>query len=211
MKKEESLRKSNLALYSHIHYWLNRNYGKANHCDFCKNPSKRYDWALKKGYNYEKNRNNYFQLCKKCHANYDMTDEFRRNLSESRKKLFTTEEGIVLKNKMRIARNNFLESKEGKVWKNEQSKIISKYSRSSLPEVRKKMSISHKLFFSSEKGDKLKEKQAINQKNNWDNLEYKKKNIEGRKLYWESPAGLLRKQKMKKNIISKNHDRKTTT
>lgn len=77
---------SNLKLYWRVHSWLYRHYGKANHCDFCKQPLRKYEWALKKDHTCDFNRDNYYQLCKFCHRKYDVTDEFRRRNSERMKK-----------------------------------------------------------------------------------------------------------------------------
>lgn len=65
--------------YIGIHAWLRRTYGKAAKCE---NPKceaedvKRFEWALKKGFEYERKRENFIQLCKSCHVEYD--DVLRR-------------------------------------------------------------------------------------------------------------------------------------
>lgn len=63
--------------YRIVHTWLNKNYGKANHCEHCSKPSKRFEYALKHGFKHERNIDNYIQLCTKCHRLYDMTPEKR--------------------------------------------------------------------------------------------------------------------------------------
>lgn len=71
--------------YYGIHDWLRKNYGKANKCENpeckCKN-IKRYEWALIKGKNCERKRENFWKLCSSCHKKYDMTDEKRKQMSE---------------------------------------------------------------------------------------------------------------------------------
>ena len=59
--------------YGKAHRYLHVNYGKADHCENtnCPGTSKTYDWALKKGYRYECNRDNFMQLCRSCHKIYD--------------------------------------------------------------------------------------------------------------------------------------------
>lgn len=75
--------------YFNIHQWIKRNYGKASKCENLncqyKNP-KRFEWALKKGFEYERNLANYIQLCVSCHRYYDFTEEKRKNLSKSKLK-----------------------------------------------------------------------------------------------------------------------------
>lgn len=57
-----------------IHSWLRSEYGNANSCSSleCDGLSKKYNWALKKGKEYEKNISNYRKLCIRCHKKYDM-------------------------------------------------------------------------------------------------------------------------------------------
>src|SRR3990167_9354901 len=57
-----------------IHDWLKSIRGIAAKCEHphCLEKSKRYDWALIKGRRYEdRNENDYWQLCRKCHKAYD--------------------------------------------------------------------------------------------------------------------------------------------
>ena len=58
--------------YNAIHKWLVYNYGSASKCDKCgRVNSKKYEYALIIGKKYEKNRNNFWQLCSSCHSIYD--------------------------------------------------------------------------------------------------------------------------------------------
>lgn len=63
--------------YRTIHNWLIRHYGKARICENpeCKGRSNIYEWALKKGFEYQKNKENYFQLCASCHGKYDFSEK----------------------------------------------------------------------------------------------------------------------------------------
>jgi len=74
--------------YFRIHAWLIYNHGKATKCENenCKsvNP-KRYEWALLKGEDYKKDRNNFIQLCPSCHRKYDFTEEQRSKQSKAAK------------------------------------------------------------------------------------------------------------------------------
>jgi hypothetical protein len=77
------------AEYFRIHEWLIRHHGKATKCEneLCKSRApKRFEWALLKGKDYKKDRNNYIQLCPSCHRKYDYTEVQRQNQRTSRKK-----------------------------------------------------------------------------------------------------------------------------
>jgi hypothetical protein len=75
--------------YSGIHTWLRINFGYPNKCDneacLAKN-IKRFEWALIKGKEYERKRENFMQLCVSCHRKYDMTEKKRLNMSLSQLK-----------------------------------------------------------------------------------------------------------------------------
>lgn len=83
--------KISLSEYSAVHYWLRYNYGPANKCEDkkCTGISKNFNWALKRGMEYERKRENYLQLCRSCHAKYDCTEEsikiMRINSNNARK------------------------------------------------------------------------------------------------------------------------------
>lgn len=63
--------------YVQIHYWLRKNFGRAEICDNedCPKKSKIFDWALKTGFKYEKKRENFRCLCRSCHVKYDWSEE----------------------------------------------------------------------------------------------------------------------------------------
>lgn len=88
--------------YFKIHSWLGYWYGRASKCEneLCKyeNP-KRFEWALKKDAKYEKNRDNFIQLCCSCHRKMDYTDDQRRKISNSNK-------GVAAKNKVKVILNS---------------------------------------------------------------------------------------------------------
>lgn len=57
-----------------IHIWLVKNFGRASICEQCGMlNAKIYDWSLLKGFKYERKRENFWMLCRKCHRNYDGT------------------------------------------------------------------------------------------------------------------------------------------
>ncbi len=72
--------------YQGIHRWLNTNFGKASKCEYpdCKYPRrssigkilkapKGFVWAKLEDKNYERRRENFWQLCHSCHFRYDET------------------------------------------------------------------------------------------------------------------------------------------
>lgn len=65
-----------------IHRWLNKNFGKPYKCESknCKNKSKVFDLALKKGKKYERKRENFLMLCRSCHKKYDITEETKTKI-----------------------------------------------------------------------------------------------------------------------------------
>lgn len=73
--------------YVAVHFWLNKNYGKAIRCENpnCKKISKRFEWAQLKGKPCDKNRDNFWQLCKSCHSYYDIKEDTLKKLSEAHK------------------------------------------------------------------------------------------------------------------------------
>lgn len=76
--------------YWAIHKWLRITFGRASKCEQCKTKtSSKYEWALKKGYEYKKDKSCFIELCSKCHINYDYTDKRRENQSVSQTKRFS--------------------------------------------------------------------------------------------------------------------------
>ena len=65
--------------YYAVHDWLQVNYGKANQCEEC-GSDKNVQWAKLKGKSYLRKRENFWQLCAKCHVRYDGTiNNLKRN------------------------------------------------------------------------------------------------------------------------------------
>lgn len=71
--------------YKAIHAWLRDNFCPANKCENenCNHKSKTYVWAKLKDKEYDFKRENFWMLCRSCHTEYDMTDEWRSKLSEA--------------------------------------------------------------------------------------------------------------------------------
>jgi hypothetical protein len=60
--------------YRVIHHWLEKNFGKANHCMMCgKKDKKKYEWA-NIDHKYKRDRSCYIQLCTSCHRIFDAKD-----------------------------------------------------------------------------------------------------------------------------------------
>ncbi len=64
--------------YRRLHDWIKRHWGKPYHCELCglkeipKGKIVYFDWSNKTGI-YNKNRKNWWQLCKKCHKVFDIS------------------------------------------------------------------------------------------------------------------------------------------
>lgn len=56
--------------YKAVHYQINKDFGKANKCEFCKLNNLNYCWANRDG-KYLKDRGNWLELCYSCHKKYD--------------------------------------------------------------------------------------------------------------------------------------------
>lgn len=91
--------------YFRIHNWLIYWHGRATKCEneecTFKNP-KRFEWALKKGFKYERNPNNFIKLCCSCHRKYDFTEETRMRMSKSRKGQPAKNKRAVILNGVRL-------------------------------------------------------------------------------------------------------------
>lgn len=84
--KENHPRWNKKPTYIGIHGWLHWNYGKATQCDNrekqflffnCSEKSNNYQWANNHEKPYERDKNNFFMLCRSCHAKYDLFDKER--------------------------------------------------------------------------------------------------------------------------------------
>lgn len=63
--------KGNQAGRAAIHIWLRSHYKKKGKCDFCNKKFERTQFAKKTEANYTRKREDYYELCPKCHAKYD--------------------------------------------------------------------------------------------------------------------------------------------
>jgi len=94
--KKSSQWKGDKVKYQAIHSWLRTKYGKANICENkkCLKKSRQYQWALKKGENYKRDKKKFIMLCRSCHKKLDMTQKTKDKISKSLTKYF----GCTIKN-----------------------------------------------------------------------------------------------------------------
>jgi hypothetical protein len=74
--------KGNKIGYDAIHFWLKKEFGKANKCEYpnCKKLKQVFEWAKLKGKNYERKRENFWMLCVNCHRKYDYNIPWNKGL-----------------------------------------------------------------------------------------------------------------------------------
>ena len=65
--------KGDEASYGAIHTYLRKHFPKTGTCDECGTTGKRTEYALIKGREYSRDREDYRELCKLCHNRYDET------------------------------------------------------------------------------------------------------------------------------------------
>jgi len=83
--KDNPMWKGDKVSYKGLHNWLSKNFGKAYKCENpnCEKKSKNYEWALKTGRKYSRNKEDYLMLCISCHRKYDMTEEEKKKISKT--------------------------------------------------------------------------------------------------------------------------------
>lgn len=69
--KESHNYKDKVGYYA-VHDWLYLNFGKATKCEQC-GSERCVQWAKRKGFDYLRIRENFWQLCARCHMYYDGT------------------------------------------------------------------------------------------------------------------------------------------
>lgn len=69
--------------YIYVHVWLKKIHGKANKCEICHKTGRNYQWALRKGFEYEKKLENFIQLCVSCHRHYGYNKEVANRISKT--------------------------------------------------------------------------------------------------------------------------------
>lgn len=96
--------------YNSIHSWLRIN-KKGDICEICKCKGKKLDNALKEGFKYEKNIDNFMKLCRKCHYHYDHPNGFKHTEYSKLKIGLASAERIIKKG----VSEKFIYSKKGKI------------------------------------------------------------------------------------------------
>src|SRR3990167_4442787 len=66
--------------YTWLHTWLSKTFKKTGICELCKEVRKT-AWAKIKDLKYEKKRENFMELCYRCHYHYDELGEKRRRFN----------------------------------------------------------------------------------------------------------------------------------
>ena len=133
--------------YNSLHWWIRRTYGSATKCENskCLGESKNFEWALLKNCNYERRRDNFWQLCRKCHFNYDLKNNQRTKFNEGR----------ILAQKSRIGSHHSKESKE-KISQALKGRTAWNKEKHWSEAIKLKMSLSHKGKVPWNKGLKTK-------------------------------------------------------
>lgn len=107
--------------YRGHHSWVQRNFGKANKCDFDTNhQASVYHWSNKSG-EYLRERIDWQKLCPKCHWEYDRASHVTKTqcseghlFDDSNTHLYTTKEGKIWR-KCKICRLNNLRKYKEKI------------------------------------------------------------------------------------------------
>ena len=77
--------------YVGIHIWLRKTFGYPIYCCGCKIKGEKKNnkctiaYALKKGCEYKRKKENFLELCNKCHRNYDKTKQWNEAIARSKR------------------------------------------------------------------------------------------------------------------------------
>lgn len=88
--------------YTNIHIWLQTHFGKANKCEAttCLGKCKYFDWSLKEGHAYTKNRDSFINLCRSCHIKQGLTEEVLKDIAAKKRgiPIPQTQKAIIVTN-----------------------------------------------------------------------------------------------------------------
>lgn len=84
--------------YHTVHNWLGENYDKSGACDHCEKEKDNTEFALKRGCEYKRDRDNFLELCISCHRKYDYDKEDYKRIHKALEKAWN--------------KNTFLEERE---------------------------------------------------------------------------------------------------
>lgn len=124
-------KKENTEKYNSIHWWIRRKYGSADRCENndCNGDSDVFEWSLIKGRGYERNIENYQQLCRKCHFAYDLRKKQKESFNKGRilaqKKRVGMKHTLLSRKKMSEALKGRVVWNKGKKWSEESKKKMS--------------------------------------------------------------------------------------
>lgn len=123
-------KKIDRAKYASIHYWLKSKYGVATECSNkdCKGKSKNFNWCLLRDKPYDWKRENFIQMCRSCHATYDVTESTRKKLSLTNR---NTNKKVCIRGHKLEGDNVYILSSSKKPWRSCRTCriAISKYHR----------------------------------------------------------------------------------
>lgn len=94
LAEESRVWKGSRAGYHAMHSWVRSKHGKPIKCEQCNEPGKlegktrsrwNIEYALKKSKEASRNIEDYMCLCKSCHRKMDMTEQIKKNISDSNK------------------------------------------------------------------------------------------------------------------------------
>lgn len=99
--------KKERSFYNAVHFWLRSKRGVAKICENkeCTGKSNNFQWAKKKGKEYDFKTSNFFQLCRSCHAKYDCTEETKEKLRIHSTKVFCVRGHKLSKNNTTFVNN----------------------------------------------------------------------------------------------------------
>jgi len=117
--------------YNSLHWWIRRTLGSASKCENpnCLGKSKFYEWALRKGKAYDRKPENFIQLCRSCHFNYDLKKYQKDQFDKGRIKAQKVRIGTHHTKESRLKMSKSLKGRKawnkGKKWSEEAKKKMS--------------------------------------------------------------------------------------
>lgn len=83
--KNNFLWRDNKNKYTKVHRWVSKILGRDSFCESCgTEEDRRYEWANISG-EYKEEVEDWLRMCVPCHRKFDMTDEWKHNMSIVRK------------------------------------------------------------------------------------------------------------------------------
>lgn len=98
VNKNASAWKGDLASYSAIHKWVTAKFGRPKLCVECNTSGKRMNWA-NISRKYKRVRNDWIELCAKCHKRFDLMSNLQRTFIVARWEKFTGKKAKLIPGK----------------------------------------------------------------------------------------------------------------